>query len=1356
MPAIGSQISRQDYNNLQRIVYNVLGPGGTNPTTNLPDPTYGYGQTLASSEIGPGDQTITEAQWDQLRTDINKAYTHQVGSVSTIPDVAGSTSAGATNATRITFGQVYQTYLAAANDILTNKNLFAGSQKPQIPVNVATPKFTTTPWSVAVSQLIQVTFNSAAEARAFFNSGATINFKSQRTGGTLAPINAAAQNNSWTEFLNNIGQAGTVSFGQAQFYALTSGGLAENAAPVFLFMAPSPYSNNYYRIKANCNAASNTNGTATFISFFVEWIDSTVIPGVATDYIDGTLTSIISETKSVGVTSVNSPTLYTIGDLSPSGTAINLSPSFTLTASPTSINEGGTVTFTFTSRNYPAGKAYQLEISGVTDSQLSGSTIGIKNLSTTGNSSLASFTYPVTIRADLTTNPGTILNARVTVSSDNFQAGEILNAPVTVNDTSVTPTPSVDITSTVANTIQGESIDVASPSTVTLTNNGSRVLNVSNITINRGASLSEVSSDFTGMSGAPTFSATTIAVSQSKTFTVKFAGSIVGTQTAVVIVTSDGNTVAGGGPVPGTAKTANISVTVVAATFGVTTSPALAYTTSFASDGITPGSTANQTIRITNSTGNATITLGSPAITVSGQGLLEPTITGSLNGSTIAPGSFREFQIRFTGLAVPSTNSPTISIDCGTAGTKTITATVTGTQSQPQISVSTTSLVAASKTVNVETTSSFTITNSGSASLAVSNIAISGQNSYSDYIVNPSTMTVPVGATQSVIVTSKRSRIGTNTATITITSNAPNPNNSKTVSFSMTSTGFTSLAYYITAAGPQGYTGNDPNIVARVNRSSTMQSYVTGAEPNATAYVYHKQANGVVSGVPAGTTPAAAFASKLLPRTSDSQGKVDFWQAGDRTDAWDIGTSQVFAWIPIGKLDDGTQQYFSGATDGNLYRMETFPNLTLTVSSTSLQFPNTGLITTWPNITYILAGGYQNQQLTLAPTTVRWDEQTQTPNGNWDSATVSADGTFSRTVGAPEPGVWSIVFEQTYKGVAYRSNSVTITSTSAPFYPYQPQGPTPNSATSIVDMVSSVKSANVAVVEYTSLPPMATPYTYAPSINPDGSKVLVFGSGVTPAGAQTRTATTPTPINLSQRTTLNFYANRGTESDWGQDPEDGENLRLEYSTNGSNWILLTGVNSGNTTPANTWRLYSVTIPSGAKISSGVFLRFAQSTNGAAARRDTWAMTYNFSYDSVSSPSSAQTSLILDSITWVPNAYGSTTPATPDVYYKWWRTVNGLTPNKTYTIQVWGDDIGSVGINWNFLTGSPVTLVDWTIVGPTTKTFTTPPSGRVRLIIQLVNRPGGPTFQTNPGWVSVQILDGESKVWGTTQATAAGY
>lgn len=1034
MAAIGSPISREDYNNLRNIVNMVLGSGGTNPITNAADPQFGYGQTLTSNEVGPGDQTITEAQWDQLRVDINKAFTHQIGSSSTIPDVSGTSNVGASGATRVTFAQVYQTYLTAANDIIANRNLFAGSQRPGTPTVVANgTQTTTTPWSIAIRQLVDVTFTSAASARAFFNSGGTINFRSSRDGGTTSPQNVAAQNNSWSSFLNNNG---TIAFGRAQFYALTTGGLADNATPVFLFTASAPYSNNYYRIYAASN--SNTPGTSTFISFKIEWIDSTLIPGIATDYIDGTLSSVISETKSNGVLTIASPASYNIGTLTASGTAVNLAPTFTLTSNVNSINEGGTVTFTLVSRNYPSSKSYQLEISGVADSQLVGSTTGIKTITTSGNDTYASVNYPVTIKADLTTNPGLSLTARVTVQSDGFQAGEVLTKSVAINDTSVTPTPSLRLTATTATAVAGES-EYGSYARVTATNTGTRVLNITSISVSRGPTLTDHQTNFPGN---PTGNEViwyqgSFAAGESGNFDIRFKGTTAGNQSAAITVLSDGNDTPGGGPAPGTQKIVNVPVTVIAATFGITTSPSIAYTTSFASDGVTPGDTINQTITITNSTGNATVTLGNPAVSIANVGNLTPTIINNPNGLTIAPGASRQFQVKFTGLTVPSTNAPVISIDCGTAGTKNITATVTGTQSLANITVSTPAVVATSRQINVDSTSTFNITNSGSAALVVSNIAIAGQNSYSTYTVSPTNFaSIPVGVTQTVTVTSKRSRVGTDPATITITSNAPSPNNTKTVSFSMTSTGFTNIAYFITAGGPGGYTGNDPNTVAKVNRDSTIQSYVTGAEPNATAYVYHRQANGVVSGVPAGTTPSSAFASKLLPRTADSQGKVEFWAPGASTATWDVGVSRLFAWIPVGKLDNGEQQYFAAATDGNLYGMETFPNLSVTVSTTSVDISNVDLAR-YPSVTWTVSGGFQNQPVKYVVNESTTGDGSAIPTG--DIFVLNAGGEYSLT-GDAGPGVNTRVIFQTYKGQQYKSNAVTVTGYSAAYFPVQYAG----------------------------------------------------------------------------------------------------------------------------------------------------------------------------------------------------------------------------------------------------------------------------------------------------------------------------
>jgi hypothetical protein len=34
--------------------------------------------------------------------------------------------------------------------------------------------------------------------------------------------------------------------------------------------------------------------------------------------------------------------------------------------------------------------------------------------------------------------------------------------------------------------------------------------------------------------------------------------------------------------------------------------------------------------------------------------------------------------------------------------------------------------------------------------------------------------------------------------------------------------------------------------------------------------------------------------------------------------------------------------------------------------------------------------------------------------------------------------------------------------------------------------------------------------------------------------------------------------------------------------------------------------------------------------------------------------------------------------------------------------------------------------------------------------------GSPDWSGNPGWFAIQIYDGNNKVWGTAQATGAGY
>lgn len=124
----------------------------------------------------------------------------------------------------------------------------------------------------------------------------------------------------------------------------------------------------------------------------------------------------------------------------------------------------------------------------------------------------------------------------------------------------------------------------------------------------------------------------------------------------------------------------------------------------------------------------------------------------------------------------------------------------------------------------------------------------------------------------------------------------------------------------------------------------------------------------------------------------------------------------------------------------------------------------------------------------------------------------------------------------------------------------------------------------------------------------DTNLVCVFGSGQVPSGVQVRTITGTQKINLTSVVALIYHINRGTEKGWGQTPDSSENLYVEYSVDGSKWTTIASVPS-TLDPPNTWITKTSVLPTGARISGGVYLRYRQSTNGdAAKKRDTWALT----------------------------------------------------------------------------------------------------------------------------------------------------
>jgi hypothetical protein len=299
------RIAAIDYNAIRNKIVAILGTGVGQQ---------GYGQPVASSGLFAGNN-ITKSQWDLLRYDLVNARVHQDGvspSIVTISsgDVVGY-GAGYPNTN-------YDTI--AEQSILNRFNIGAGQSVLSLATmagETATGVISRTgSWSTQSQCVLTVTFATANDARYFFNSGGKIRFTSSRTGGVTS-----AQNTQWTNLLSTT--AGTINFGAqtpaaVNFYTLTT-----SYQQWYTVSASSPYAANFYRIEALCNCTdpTNTNGTASVVTFRITWGDSylDVDPSPPGDLVDGTLSLTVEEFKAAG-------------SLIPSGSFSITSPSYSISA----------------------------------------------------------------------------------------------------------------------------------------------------------------------------------------------------------------------------------------------------------------------------------------------------------------------------------------------------------------------------------------------------------------------------------------------------------------------------------------------------------------------------------------------------------------------------------------------------------------------------------------------------------------------------------------------------------------------------------------------------------------------------------------------------------------------------------------------------------------------------------------------------------------------------------------------------------------------------------------------------------------------------------------------------------------
>jgi hypothetical protein len=299
----GSKIEYLDYNAIQKIIGAVLGSGGTNPATNAADATYGYGQTVASSQVSQF-AIISVNQWNNLRNDLLVARQHQSGA-----DESGNLALPTLD-TKIAEAD-RAAYLSFANVINTNRLVTPpSSQSSFSTVSTATRSVA---WTSSISMTFTVTFTSTDHMRYFFNTGGNFKFSASLTNYTTSGVSKFV-NESWYTLLSNMGvitfgansttNTGSGTPSSTGFHQLTT---TNQLVFTKLVEAGNQYTPNQYDLYARKSGNQ--------IIFTPTWsYTSGGSIGVDFEPVNGTLTSICQMTIASGTNvSITAPTVAKAG-----------------------------------------------------------------------------------------------------------------------------------------------------------------------------------------------------------------------------------------------------------------------------------------------------------------------------------------------------------------------------------------------------------------------------------------------------------------------------------------------------------------------------------------------------------------------------------------------------------------------------------------------------------------------------------------------------------------------------------------------------------------------------------------------------------------------------------------------------------------------------------------------------------------------------------------------------------------------------------------------------------------------------------------------------------------------------------
>ena len=280
---VGQLITEAEYTTLRGGVILVMGtPTGTGTSA------AGYNQTVTAPAVNPGDK-ISAAQWNSLKADVDKAYTHQVGSAPNPALVTVNADSGITKTIHDAMETVVNYIKLPGNRF----NLGAGQF-----TTVSASSKTATNWKDIRIHDVTFTWTSANAVKAFFNAGGKITFTS-----SLSYTGSEAKTLDWQTMMD----PGTITMNYIDVTKSGANGTIPNSAGYYDLSGTevqilerggvTPYSENRY----NAYASAITNGVRLRIQYQDNDVgDQTGVGPAVDELVRGTLTSAVSYIRPTG------------------------------------------------------------------------------------------------------------------------------------------------------------------------------------------------------------------------------------------------------------------------------------------------------------------------------------------------------------------------------------------------------------------------------------------------------------------------------------------------------------------------------------------------------------------------------------------------------------------------------------------------------------------------------------------------------------------------------------------------------------------------------------------------------------------------------------------------------------------------------------------------------------------------------------------------------------------------------------------------------------------------------------------------------------------------------------------------